>query len=68
MRREAVGDPISPSSVYKLSDKDVQKNLQSTMKPSGPAPMKPAAPKPKQQSSSDRFVKRIVGSTMLSPL
>jgi len=68
LRREAVGDPISPSSVYKLSDKDVQKNLQSTMKPAGPAPMKPAAPKPKQQSSSDRFVKRIVGSTMLSPL
>ena len=65
---EAVGDPISPSSVFKLSDKDVQKNLQSTMKPAGPAPMKPSAPKPKQQSSSDRFVKRIVGSTMLSPL
>lgn len=68
LRREAVGDPISPSSVYKLSDKDVQKNLQSTMKPAGPAPMKPVAPKPKQQSSSDRFVKRIVGSTTLSPL
>lgn len=68
MRHEAVGDPISPNSVFKLTDKEVQKNLQSTMKPAGPAPMKPTSPKPKQQSSSDRFVKRIVGSTMLSPL
>ena len=68
MRREAVGDPINPNSVFKLSDPVHQKNIKSAATPAGPPPMKPAAPKPKQQSSSDRFVKRMVGSTMLSPL
>jgi hypothetical protein len=66
--REAVGDPISPNSVFKLSDPVHQKNLKSAATPAGPSPMKPTAPKPKHQSNTDRFVKRMVGSTMLSPL
>ena len=67
IRREAVGDPISPGSVFKLTDPINQKNLQSTMKPAGPAPIKPKVEK-KPQAQSSRFVKRMVGSTMLSPL
>jgi hypothetical protein len=45
LRREAVGDPISPNSVFKLSDPQVQKNLKSTMTPAGPPPIKSAQPK-----------------------
>jgi hypothetical protein len=69
---EAVGDPISPNSVFKLSDPRVQKNIQSAMRPAGPPPISLSKPKkqtPKTSSSySDRFVKRVVGSTMFSPL
>ena len=69
IRSEAVGDPISPNSIFKLTDPINQKNLQSTMKPAGPSPMKPKVEKkPQPQSQSSRFVKRMVGSTMLSPL
>jgi hypothetical protein len=68
---EAVGDPISPNSVYKLSDPTVQKNIQSAMRVAGPSPissLKPKKQNPKQNSSySDKFVKRFVGSTMFSP-
>jgi hypothetical protein len=69
LAREAVGDPINPNSVFKLSDPEVQSNLKSAAKPAGPAPMKPKLDKkPQQQPAADRFVKRMVGSTMLSPL
>ena len=68
LAREAVGDPINPNSVFKLSDPEVQSNLKSAAKPSGPAPMKPKVEKKPQQPAADRFIKRMVGSTMLSPL
>jgi hypothetical protein len=67
---EAVGDPISPNSVFKL-DKTTQKNIQSAMRPAGPPPMSltPKKQHTKTNSSySDKFVKRLVGSTMFSPL
>jgi len=47
LKNEAVGDPISPNSVFKLSDPEVQKNLKSTMTRMGPPPMKTTQPKPK---------------------
>ena len=52
LRREAVGDPIKPDNVIPL-DAESQRNLRSTMKPSGPAPMKPAAPKSKPRKPTD---------------
>lgn len=67
IRREAVGDPINPSSVFNPNDPEVQKNLKSAMKPAGPAPIKSKVQN-KPQSQANRFVKRMVGSTMLSPL
>ena len=69
---EAVGDPINPNSVFKLSDPVVQKNIQSAMRSAGPPPINLSKPKkqtPKSSSSyADRFVKRLAGSTMFSPL
>jgi len=49
LTREAVGDPINPNSVYKLSDREVQKNLKSAMTPMGPPPMKTTQTKPQPQ-------------------
>jgi hypothetical protein len=68
LAREAVGDPINPNSVFKLSDPEVQKNLKSAATRMGPPQMKPKVEKKPQPPAADRFVKRMVGSTMLSPL
>ena len=68
---EAVGDPISPRSVFKLSDPIVQKNLQSATKPAGPPPMKVSKPKKEKSSSGDYvrgFVGRMIHNTTKSPL
>ena len=70
---EAVGDPISPNSVFKLSDSEVQKNLQSAMKPAGPPPMNLTKQKPKKEKASFHdyargFVGRLIRNTISSPI
>ena len=52
--QEAVGDPISPNSVFKLSDPEVQKNLKSAMTRMGPPPMKTTQPKPQAQQKKPK--------------
>jgi hypothetical protein len=68
---EAVGDPLSSRNVIPLN-KETQKNIRSTMTPSGPPPMSQtssAKSNPKAKSDpATKFVKRMVGSTHNSPL
>jgi hypothetical protein len=67
---EAVGDPLSSRNVIPL-DKTTEKNLRSTMSPSGPPPMgKSSAAKsnPTRKDPVTKFMKRMVGSTYNSPL
>ena len=52
--QEAVGDPISPNSVFMLSDPGVQKNLKSAMTRMGPPPMKTTQPKPQAQQKKPK--------------
>jgi len=63
---EAVGDPLTSRNVIAL-DKESQKNLKSTMTPAGPPPMSQQQKSPKKPSNN-RFLNRMIGSTMYTPL
>lgn len=66
---EAVGDPIKPENVIGLKSSEVQKNLRSATKPSGPPPMQSMKPAKKpQQDKVGNFVRRMHNNTIFSPL